>query len=101
MESNVLLCCLKPSNSSSPVNATSLREFFTQVGPVKALSIFSNKVLVKFFLEFEGPLHKLYAIDQLNNRTLPIGHLRIFQSRKPFIISSNEPSLDKPADDPP
>lgn len=86
MESNVLLCCVWPTEDNKFVTNEILSEIFSAYGPVVEIAIFCRKVMIKAFVEYENSTSVTSALDKLREVHIPnLGKLKVFKSTKSSI----------------
>jgi RNA recognition motif-containing protein len=83
MESNVLLCCVWPTEECRFISNEMLGEVFSAYGNIVEIAIFCRKVMIKAFIEYDSSASVTSALEKLREVHLPsLGKLKVFKSTK-------------------
>jgi RNA recognition motif-containing protein len=101
MESNVLLCCITPSDETQLITNDIIKEIFSTFGTILESFVFSRKVLVKAFVEFADQQSMSHALKKMQSVQLAIGKIKVYKSHKDRIkrkATNEEEAIDISSD---
>lgn len=100
MESNIVLCCVNPTDSGAAITNELLADFFSVYGEVVEVLIFSRKVLVKAFVEFASADVAQRALQAPVVGPPSLGRIKLYKSHKRSILRKGaKPETAGPEDD--
>lgn len=96
MATKVILCCIRPNSEfQDSLESNDLITLFQKYGGVKTAQIFQRELILKSFIEFLDIQSAQNALNNFTDHTIAFGHLKVYPSKKKFIIANIQSKILK------